>query len=106
MRSRHSWSGRDLKSAEIDSVWVYEIRKMLTDGEHFLCFLNLLLALDALVCPARLHDKQMRLLTFFLSRALLAKDMLGNLFYIVEDFSGYRVLVLFTTVLRNKTIIG
>ncbi len=46
------------------------------------------------------------LLTCFLSRVLLAKNLLGSLFYVVEDFSGYRVLVLFTTVLRNKAIIG
>lgn len=106
MRSRHSWNGRGLKSAEIDSVWVYEMRKMLTHGEHFLYFLNLLLALNAFVCLACLHDKKMQLLTFFLSRVVLAKNLLGSLFYVVEDFSGYRVLVLFTTVLRNKAIIG
>ncbi|MDT4890909.1 hypothetical protein FQZ97_1279080 [compost metagenome] len=46
------------------------------------------------------------LLTFFLGRALLAKNLLGSLFYVVEDFSGHRVLVLFTTMLRNKAIIG
>ena len=79
---------------------------MLADSEHFLYFLNLLLALNALVCSARLNDKKMRLLTCFSSRVLLAKNLLGSLFYVVEDFSGYRVLVLLTTVLRNKAIIG
>ena len=79
---------------------------MLTDGEHFLYFLNLLPALNALVFSARLNDKKMRLLTCFSSRVLLAKNLLGSLFYVVEDFSGYRVLVLLATVLRNKAIIG
>ena len=41
MRSRRCWSGRGLKSAETDAAWVYEMRKMLTDGEHFLDFINL-----------------------------------------------------------------
>jgi hypothetical protein len=74
---------------------------MLTYGEHFLYFLNLLPALNALVCSARLNDKKMRLLMCFSSRVLLAKNLLGSLFYVVEDFSGYRVLVLLTTVVRH-----
>src|SRR5690606_17074911 len=41
MRSRRCWSGRGLKSAETDAAWVYEMREMLTDGEHFLDFINL-----------------------------------------------------------------
>lgn len=106
IRFRRCWNGRGRGSAETDSVWVYETRKMLTDGEHFLYFLNLLPALNALVFSARLNDKKMRLLTCFSSRVLLAKNLLGSLFYVVEDFSGYRVLVLLTTVLRNKAIIG
>lgn len=56
--------------------------------------------------PKRSRIKERRLWAFFLNRALLAKNLLGSLFYVIEDFSGYRVLVLLTTVLRNKAIIG
>jgi hypothetical protein len=39
---------------------------MLTDGEHFLYFLNLLPALNALVCSARLNDKKDAAIDVFL----------------------------------------
>ncbi len=40
IRCRRCWNERGLESAENDAVWVYEMREMLTDGEHFLDFIN------------------------------------------------------------------